>query len=193
HQNAAAATLVALTAWQALVTNAKIQKNQKVLIHAASGGGGHIAVQVANDLGARVVGTSSVWNKDFVLKMGADQHINYHNYNWTDHPTEFDVVLDTTGGENIDHSLKVTNTGGSIISIPTGLNEQITQKAASQGVKAYFILVESSGVDMAKIATLLESGAIKPQIFKTYEFNQIKQAHLQQETGRTVGKLIITT
>jgi len=193
HQNAAAATLVALTAWQALVTNAKIQKNQKVLIHAASGGVGHIAVQIAKHLGATVVGTSSEKNKDFVLKMGADQHINYHNYNWTDHPKEFDVVLDTIGGENIEHSLKVTKKGGSIISIPTGLNEQITQKAASQGVKAYFILVESSGVDMAKIATLLESGVIKPQIFKTYEFNQIKQAHLQQETGRTVGKLIITT
>ena len=192
HEEAAAATLVALTAWQAMVNNANIQKGQKILIHAASGGVGHIAVQIAKYLGATVVGTSSLKNKDFVLDLGADEHIDYRHYDWTAHPREYDFVLDTIGEENIDHSLEVTKEGGSIISIPTGLNEEVTSKAAAKGVRGYFILVESNGDDMAQIAELLEKGIIKPHVFKTYSFNQIQEAHLQQETGRTAGKLIIT-
>lgn len=192
HEEAAATTLVALTAWQALTTNANVQKGQKVLIHAASGGVGHIAVQIAKYLGATVVGTSSSKNKDFVLSIGADAHIDYHDYDWGNHSREFDFVLDTIGGDNIDNSLEVTKEGGSIISIPTGLNEEVTAKAASKGVKGYFILVQSNGDDMGKIAKLLEKGIIKPHISKTYGFDQIQEAHVQQETGRTVGKLIIT-
>jgi len=191
HEEAAAATLVALTAWQALVTNANVQKGQKVLIHAASGGVGHIAVQIAKHLGATTVGTSSAKNRDFVLGLGADGHIDYHGYDWGAHPREFDFVLDTIGGDNIDRSLEVTKEGGSIISIPTGLNEEVTARAAAKGVKGYFILVESDGNDMEKIASLLEKGILKPHIFKTYGFDQIKEAHQQQETGRTVGKIVI--
>lgn len=191
HDEAAATTLVALTAWQALTTNANVQKGQKVLIHAASGGVGHIAVQIAKYLGATVVGTSSSKNKDFVLSIGADAHIDYHDYDWGNHSREFDFVLDTIGGDNIDNSLEVTKEGGSIISIPTGLNEEVTAKAASKGVKGYFILVQSNGDDMGKITKLLEKGIIKPHISKTYGFDQIQEAHVQQETGRTVGKLII--
>ena len=192
HEAAAAATLVALTAWQALVTNANVQRGQKVLIHAASGGVGHIAVQIAKYLGATVVGTSSARNKDFVLDLGADAHIDYNDYEWGDHPKEFDFVLDTIGGDNIDSSLKVTKEGGSIISIPTGLNDEITAKATSKGIKGYFILVQFNGDDMEKIASLLEKEIVTPHIYKTYDFNQIQKAHIQQETGRTVGKLIIT-
>ena len=79
YEEAAAATLVALTAWQALVKNAQVQKGQKVLIHAASGGVGHMAVQIAKYLGATVVGTSSAKNRDYVLGLGADAHIDYQN------------------------------------------------------------------------------------------------------------------
>lgn len=193
HEEAAAATLVALTAWQALVTNANVQKGQKVLIHAASGGVGHIAVQIAKYLGATVVGTSSAKNRDFVLGLGADAHIDYHDYDWAVHPREFDFVLDTIGGDNIDHSLEVTKDGGSIISIPTGLSKEVTVKAASRGVKGYFILVQSNGGDMERIASFLKKEILKPHITKTYGFDQMQEAHLQQETGRTVGKLIITT
>ena len=192
HKEAAAATLVALTAWQALVKNAKVQKGQKVLIHAASGGVGHMAVQIAKYLGAPVVGTSSAKNRDFVMGLGADAHIDYHTYDWKAHPREFDFVLDTIGGNNIDHSLEVTKEGGSIISIPTGLNEEVTSKASSKGVKGYFILVQSNGKDMEAIASLLENGTLKPHISQTFDFDRMQEAHLAQETGRTVGKIIIT-
>ncbi|WP_312789681.1 NADP-dependent oxidoreductase [Sphingobacterium sp.] len=191
-EEAAASTLVALTAYQALVHNANIQKDQNVLVHAAAGGVGHIAVQLAKHLGAKVTGTSSLKNKDFVLGLGADSHIDYHNFDWKNTEEEFDFVLDTIGGENIDNSLEVTKKGGSIISIPTGLNEEVTAKAESKGVKGYFILVKSSGEDMKQIADLLESGAVKPHVSKAFPFEQMREAHLEQETGRTVGKIVVT-
>ncbi|WP_256002756.1 NADP-dependent oxidoreductase [Pedobacter deserti] len=191
HGEAAAATLVALTAWQALVKNAKVQQGQKVLIHAASGGVGHIAVQIAKHLGALVTGTSSAKNKDFVLSLGADEHIDYTDYNWSAHPREYDFVLDTIGGENIDHSLEVTKEGGTLISIPSGLNEQVTDKAKSKGVNGYFFLVQSNGEDMKHIADLLEKGVIKPHVSQTFSFGQMAEAHRQVESGRTVGKAIV--
>jgi len=190
-EEAAASTLVALTAYQALVHNANIQKGQNVLIHAASGGVGHIAVQLAKHLGANVTGTSSAKNKDFVLSLGADAHIDYHGFDWKNAGDQFDFVLDTVGGNNIDHSLEVTKKGGSIISIPTGLNEEVTGKAEAKGVKGYFMMVHSSGEDMKKIAGLLESGAIKPYVSKTFSFEQMREAHLELETGRTVGKIVV--
>jgi len=191
-EEAAASTLVALTAYQALVHNANIQQGQNVLVHAASGGVGHIAVQIAKQLGAKVTGTSSAKNKNFVLSLGADSHIDYHGFDWKSAGSTFAFVLDTIGGDNIDHSLEVTKEGGSIISIPTGLNEQVTSKAESKGVKGYFILVQSSGEDMKQIASLLESGAVKPHVSKIFPFEQMREAHLEQETGRTVGKIVIT-
>lgn len=190
-EEAAASTLVALTAWQALVTNANVQKGQKVLVHAAAGGVGHIAVQIAKQLGAEVTGTSSGRNREFVLGLGADHHIDYQGYDWRAHPDEYDFVLDAIGGDNIDNSLIVTKPGGSIISIPTGLNEAVTAKAATKGVKGYFMLVQSNGDDMKSVAGLLGKGIIRAHVSQTFPFSQMAEAHQSIETGRTVGKIVI--
>jgi NADPH:quinone reductase-like Zn-dependent oxidoreductase len=189
---AAASTLVGLTAWQAMVKRANIQAGERVLVHAAAGGVGHFAVQLAKHLGAEVTGTSSAKNKDFVLSMGADAHIDYQNYDWEKHPGEFDFVLDTIGGNNIDQSILVTTKGGRMISIPTGLSEEVTEKAKAKGVNGYFILVESNAEDMQQIASMLEKGIVKSVVGHTFPFEEMKLAHLQQETGRTVGKIVLT-
>ena len=192
-EEAAVSTLAALTAWQALVVNGKVQKRQNILIHAASGGVGHFAVQLAKHLGATVTGTSSEKNKDFVLGLGVDHYIDYHTYKWSEQKAEYDFVLDTVGGNNIDNSIEVTKSGGTIISIPTGLNEEITDKAKSKGINGYFILVKSNGEHMKELASLLEIGAIKPYISKIFSFDEIREAHLQLESGRTVGKVAVVT
>ncbi len=192
HEEAAAATLAALTAWQVLVSHAKIKATDKVLIHAAAGGVGHYAVQIAKHLGAYVIGTSSAKNKDFVLQLGADQHIDYHNQSLEEATGDIDFVLDAIGGENIDRSLEVIKPGGTIISIPSGLREEVTEKAAKKGIKGYFTMVESNGDDMKQLAILLEKGIIKSHVSKTYEFEQLPEAHLAIESGRTIGKIIIT-
>lgn len=192
HEEAAASTLAALTAWQALVTNANVQAGQKVLIHAAAGGVGHFAVQLAKHLGAHVTGTSSAKNKDFVLELGADAHIDYHNHDWAQNKGEFDFVLDAIGGENIDVSLLATKKGGTIISIPTGLSDEANEKIKAADVNGYFILVKSNGEDMKQLALLLEKEIVKAHVSAVYPFEEMGAAHQHLETGRTTGKVIVT-
>jgi len=192
HEEAAAATLAALTAWQALVSHAKIKATDKILIHAAAGGVGHYAVQIAKHIGAYVVGTSSAKNKDFVMELGADEHIDYTSQRFEEATSAIDFTLDTIGGDNIDRSLEVIKTGGTIISIPSGLNEEVTSKASAKGINGYFILVESNGDDMKQIAALLEKGIIKSHVSKTYPFEQLPEAHSAIESGRTAGKIVVT-
>lgn len=192
YEEAAAATLAALTAYQALVKHAGIKAGQKVLVHAAAGGVGHFAVQIAKHLGAHVTGTSSSRNKDFVLELGADEHIDYRNYSWETATPQFDFVLDTIGGNNIDHSLHVTKAGGTIISIPSGLNEAVTEKAKAKGINGYFFLVTSSGEDMKAIADLLAPGIVKAHVSQSFSFSEMDKAHEQVASGSTRGKVIVT-
>lgn len=191
HREASAATLAALTAWQALVTHARVSAGQKALIHAAAGGVGHFAVQIAKHLGAYVIGTSSAANRNFVLGLGADEHIDYHNYSWQGSPRDIDFCLDAIGGDNIDHSLEVIKEGGTLISIPSGMNETVAEKARAKGVKGYSILVQSSGDDMRKIAALLTAGALRAHISETFAFPEMAGAHLQIASGHTVGKIVV--
>lgn len=192
YEEAAAATLAALTAWQALVNHAKIKATDKVLIHAAAGGVGHYAVQIAKHIGAYVIGTSSAKNKDFVIELGADEHIDYTSQRFEDATEDLDFVLDTIGSDNIDRSLEVIKPGGTIISIPSGLNEEVTAKASAKGINGYFILVASNGDDMKQLAILLEKGIVKSHVGQTYSFEQLPEAHSAIESGRTVGKIVIT-
>ena len=192
HEAAAAATLAALTAWQALVRHAKVQKGQKVLIHAAAGGVGHYAVQIAKHLEAYVIGTSSASNKDFVLSLGADEHIDYKTQALEDTVKEVDFVLDSIGEATIDSSVTVTKKGGTVIFLPGGITDEKLEKLNSGGINCYRILVESNGDDMKQLAELLEKGIIKSHISAVFPFEKIVEAHLQIETGRTVGKIVLT-
>ena len=192
HEEAAAATLAALTAWQALVTHAKVKKGQKVLIHAAAGGVGHYAIQIAKHLGAYVIGTSSAANREFVIGLGADEHIDYKTQRLEDAVKEVDFVLDSIGETTIDASVAVTKKGGTVIFLPGGTTDEKLKTLNSSGVKCYRILVESNGNDMKQLAILLEKGIIKSHVSKVFPFDGITDAHLQIETGKTVGKVVVT-
>lgn len=191
HQEAAGVPLAALTAWQAIV-KAGVKKGDRVLIHAAAGGVGHFAVQMAKHLGAYVVGTSSEKNKDFVLSMGADEHIDYAANPFETQVKNIDFVLDTMGGDYIDRSLEIMNSGGTLISIPSALNTGVEEKSKAKGVNGYATFVQSSGEDMKTIAGLLEKGSLKSHISESYTFDQMAAAHHQIESGRTVGKIVVT-
>ena len=190
HTEAAAACLAALTGWQAL-SLARVIPGWRVLVHAASGGVGHYAVQEAKHLGAYVIGTSSAANKDFVLGLGADEHIDYKAQRLEDAVSNVDFVLDTIGGENIDRSLKVMRQGGTIISIPSGLNGSVVDKARAKGMNGHATYVRSNGDDMRQIASLLDQRALKSFISQVFAFSDMGQAHLQIESGRTRGKIAL--
>jgi NADPH:quinone reductase-like Zn-dependent oxidoreductase len=192
HEEAAAATLTALTAYQGLVSKGKVKAGQRVLVHAAAGGVGHYAVQIARHLGAYVIGTSSAANKDFVLSLGAHEHIDYKAKAFKEGLALVDFVLDTVGGDNIDRSLEVVKRGGTVISIPSGLNEAVSEKAKAKGVNGYFFLVESNGRDMQALAALLEKGILKSHVSSVFDFTQMGEAHTSMESGHTKGKIIVT-
>jgi NADPH:quinone reductase-like Zn-dependent oxidoreductase len=191
HEEAAAATLAALTAWQVLATHANVQPNQKVLIHAAAGGVGHYAVQIAKYLGAYVIGTSSATKKEFVLGLGADLHIDYTTQKFEHIVTDADLVFDTIGGEIFTRSLNAVKKNGLVVSIPTGMSGDIEAAAKAKGVRAKAMLVQSSATDMAIIADLLKSGKIKSHIAHIYPFAKMRAAHAELEKGRTTGKIVV--
>jgi NADPH:quinone reductase-like Zn-dependent oxidoreductase len=191
YPEAAAATLAALTAWQAFSDHGRLRSGQRILIHAAAGGVGHFAVQIAHHIGAYVIGTASVENREFVLGLGADEHIDYKAQRFEDVAKEIDFVLDTVGGDTVDRSLEVVKKGGTIVSIHSGMSEATKEKAKAKGIKVLTMLVQSSGEDMQHIAQLLEDGALRPEVSKTFPLAEMAAAHQQVETGKTRGKVVV--
>lgn len=191
HEEAAAATLAALTAWQAITVHAQLKKGQRILVHAASGGVGHFAVQMAKHIGAYVIGTSSAENKELVLSLGADEHVDYKAVRFEEAVKEVDFVLETIGGENIDRSLEVLKKGGAVISILGTGSEATAKKAEELGVEVRAFLVKSDGADMKIIAGLLQKGEIWSHVDIVFPFAEMGEAHAYVEKGRTRGKVIV--
>ncbi|MGI9536106.1 MAG: NADP-dependent oxidoreductase [Desulfocapsaceae bacterium] len=190
-EEAAATTLAALTALQVL--QPRVKAGDRVLIHAGSGGVGHFAIQIAKNIGATVVATSSAKNRDFVLSLGADEHIDYREQKFEEALTDIDFVLDGMGGEVLENSLKVVKNGGTIVSLPTHVfSEELKAAAEQQNIKLEFVLVTSNGEDMNTLKEQIESGALKPHVSVTFPFNNMAEAHKQIESGRTVGKAVVT-
>jgi NADPH:quinone reductase-like Zn-dependent oxidoreductase len=191
YEQAAGATLAALTAWQVLFGH--IRKGDRVLIHGTSGGVGHYAVQIAKHLGAYVIGTSSGKNKAFSLGMGVDKHIDYTLKDFEKELADIDFVFDTVGGDIMSRSINITRQGGKIVTIPTGnIPQDYLEKATTKSIDLSFVLVKSSGEDMAILADLMQKGILKSHISHTFPFDEMAKAHLQLETGRTVGKIVLT-
>lgn len=192
HQQAAAASMAASTAYQALVDVAGIKKGSKVLIHAASGGVGHFAVQIAKYFGAYVIGISSGKNKEFVLSLGADEHIDYTTENFYEKVQDVDIVIDTLQGKALSDSVDIVKENGIIITLPTPeIPEDIALRARQKKVNIEFMMVQSKKETAEAIAGLLKQEALKPFVYKTFPFEDIALAHLEVETSRVAGKVIV--
>lgn len=190
-EGAAATTLAALTALQVL--QPRIKRGNRILIHAGSGGVGHFAIQIAKHLGAHVVTTSSAKNRDFVISLGADEHIDYREQKFEEVASDIDFVLDGMGGEVLKNSLKVVKDGGGIVSLPTfKFPEEVKAYAEQHNIDVSSVMVQSNGADMNTLKQLVETGSLKPHVSKTFPFAELADAHKQIETGRTVGKAVVT-
>jgi NADPH:quinone reductase-like Zn-dependent oxidoreductase len=192
HVEAAASCLAALTAWQAFHHYGKLRPKDKVLIHAAAGGVGHFAIQIAKYIGAHVISSSSAINRDFVLQLGADEHIDYKTASFEKTLYDIDFVLESIGGENFQKSVSILKPFGSIVTLPSGHTKEDELKAEEKSLHAcYFMSVFSNKDDIESIANLLEQNILKPHISKVFDFDEMHQAHLEIETGRTVGKIVV--
>lgn len=195
HVQAGALPLAALTAYQALVDTADIQPGQRVFIHAAAGGVGHLAVQIAKSRGAYVIGTASAAKHDFLRSIGVDEAIDYHSVDFTEAAKDIDVVLDSISRDTAARarSLAVLRPGGTLVSIlPFPIDPAELADIAARGIRYESLLVEADRAGMQAIADLVETGALRAHIEATFPLAEAAKAHALGETGRTTGKIVLT-
>lgn len=185
---AAALPHVTLTAWQGLIEFADISEGQTVLIHAAAGGVGHVAVQLAKWRGAKVIGTASV-NLPFLEELGVDQAINYSTTAFEDAVKDVDVVLDLLGGETQQRSWKVLKPGGMLLSTVQPPSQEV---ASAHGVRQRMI---GTAPPVRKVLTeasrMVVDGRLKPHISDVLPLQDIRKAHEMIEGRHTRGKIVL--
>lgn len=190
HVAAGALPLAGLTAWQALHDTAALRPGQRVLIHAAAGGVGHLAVQVAKSLGAHVTGTASAANHAMLRDLGADELIDYTTADFTA-IEPVDVVLDPVSGDYSARSLSVLRPGGTLVSLlPFGA--EVPAQAAGHGVRAELMLVEADHQGMTSLGALVTGGRLRPVIAATFPLADAAKAHELGEGRHVAGKLVLT-
>lgn len=211
-EQAASIPLVGLTAWQVLGERAGLQKGQKVLIHAGSGGVGTFAIQLAKHLGATVAATTSTANVELVRSLGADVVIDYKTQDFEKVLSGYDLVLNSLGGDTLQKSLSVLKPGGKLISIsgppdPAFAREQglnwflrlvvrllsfgIRRKARRRRVSYSFLFMRADGAQLAQITSLIEAGVIRPVLDRVVPFEATNEALAHIEAGRSKGKVVV--
>jgi len=188
HIQAATVPVAGLTAWQALFEVAQLTAGQKVLIHAAAGGVGNFAVQLAKAKGAYVIGTASGKNQAFLRELGVDKAVDYQTTRFEDVAHDVDVVLDTIGGDTQERSFKVLKKGGILVSL---VQPPSQESAAKYGVRALFYGAHASSSDLAEIAKLIDNGKVKPVVETVLPLAEARRAHELSESGHGRGKIVL--
>jgi NADPH:quinone reductase-like Zn-dependent oxidoreductase len=186
---AAGLPLVGICAWQALVENIGLSKDQKILIHGGAGGIGSIAIQLANHLGAYVTTTVSTNDKQFVQELGADHIIDYKKENFEDVIHDYDAVLDTVGGETYIRSFKVLKKGGIIVST---LEQPNSESMNQYGIRAIFQFAQVNRERLTKLAQWVDQNNVKVNVDKTFSLDEAAKALDYQKDVHPRGKVVLT-
>ncbi|MDA2545225.1 NADP-dependent oxidoreductase [Bacillus cereus] len=211
-EEAASIPLVGLTSYQALHDIMQLQKGQKILIHAGSGGVGTFAIQLAKIMGATVTTTASEAGANLVTSLGADKIINYKTEKFEDILKNYDAVFDTIGGATLEKSFNIIKSGGNIVSVSgmpnarfgkefgSGFFKTLLFSLASKKLTALekkhnaqysFLFMKPSGDQLRTIANYIEAGEIKPVIDRVFPFEDAQKAMEYSEAGRAKGKIIV--
>lgn len=187
-ENAAAIPLGALTAWQAMFDLANLSSGQRLLITAASGGVGSLAVQLAKAKGAFVIGMASGRNESFVRNLGADEFVDYTKQNFEEVVKDVDVVFDTVGGDTFERAFQTLKKGGFLA---TAVQFPSEEKAQEFGVKAARVYCKPNAEQLAAISELVDKGRLKAHVSTVLPLAEVKKAHQLSESGRTRGKIVL--
>jgi alcohol dehydrogenase len=189
HAEAAGLPLVGVSAWQALVENIGLSKDQKILIHGGAGGIGSIAIQLARYIGAYVATTVSTNDKQFVQELGAGQAIDYKTQNFEDilHD-DYDAVFDTVGGDTYRRSFKVLKKGGIIVSM---LEEPNSELMNQYGIKAIFQFTQINKERLMKLAELVDQNNIRVNVEKKFSLDEAGKALDYQKDVHPRGKIVL--
>ena len=211
-EEAASIPLVGLTSYQALHDIMQLQKGQKILIHAGSGGVGTFAIQLAKIMGATVTTTASEAGANLVTSLGADEIINYKTEKFEDILKNYDAVFDTIGGATLEKSFNIIKSRGNIVSVSgmpnarfgkefgSGFFKTLLFSLASKKLTALekkhnaqysFLFMKPSGDQLRTIANYIEAGKIKPVIDRVFPFEDAQKAMEYSESGRAKGKIIV--
>ncbi len=184
--------LAGLTAWQALVDVAEVGEGTRVLIHAAAGGVGHLAVQIAKGRGAHVIGTAREEKHDLLRELGVDEPIDYTAGPFEGVVSDVDVVLDLVAGEEYGlRSLQTLRTGGLWLCIPADVPDAVAAAAREQSKRALSFLVEPDYAGLESLAALADEGSLRVVIEETFPLAQASEAHRRLEAGRATGKIVL--
>lgn len=189
---AAGLALAGLTGWQCLVDIADVRPGQRVLIHAAAGGVGHLAVQIAKARGAYVIGTASVGKHPLLHDLGIDEAIDYRAEAFERAVEPVDLVLDLIGGDVSVRSMDVLRPEGRLICLPSAAAAAAVAVAAERGLRATGMLAEPDGAGLEHLARLVDERRLRVLVAETFPLERAAQAHRAGELGRTSGKLVLT-
>ena len=194
HEEAASTTLVGGTAWEALVTRARLQPAESVLIHGGAGGVGSIAIQLAKAMGATVYTTCRGRDQTFVRELGADHAIDFTSQDYIKEIADLtgkkgvNVVFDTIGGLTLSQSPHVLRDAGRVVSIVDLATPQNLVAAWGVNAEYHFVFTRQNRGKLVALKTLLESGRVRPVIGARFSLDQIPAAHTALERGEVDGQ-----
>ncbi|WP_372742260.1 NADP-dependent oxidoreductase [Neptunomonas sp.] len=189
---AAGLALAGLTAWQALFDHGRLQAKQRVLILAAAGGVGHLAVQLAKWKGATVIGSASAANHPFVSSLGCDQVIDYKKQKVGEVIQDIDLIIDGVGGQTGIEALSCLKSSGMMITLPSVTKDEVIAAGAAQGLKVLPLRVEPNAAQLCSMAKLNAQQQLQLKIAATYPLEKAADAFNDIASGHTQGKVILT-
>ncbi|WP_396612135.1 NADP-dependent oxidoreductase [Haloferax sp. S1W] len=195
HTEAAGVPMVGQTAFHALFEEAGVDADDRILIHAAAGGVGHMAVQFAADAGLRVIGTASERNEAYLRELGVDEFIDYRNQRFEDEIEPVDVVLDAVGGSVLERSAEVVRPGGVVVTLPEQPPEPLVetlQREYDAEISFFSVTDDAAPSTLQRVTERIDAGAVEPTIRNTYPLSEAQTALEKSATGHVRGKLVLT-
>lgn len=199
HLEVAALTLVGGTAWEALVVRAGLRVGESILIHGGAGGVGHVAIQLAKAMGAKVFTTARAANTEFVQRMGADVVIDYENEDYADAVLRHtgghgvDVVFDTIGGNTLSRSADVLAQLGRVVSIVDIAQPQNLIAAWGRNASYHFVFTRQHRGKLDELGALVARGQLRPHVGAVFTLAEVPRAHalLESPNNGLQGKIAI--
>jgi len=193
HHAAAAVPMAALTARRALFEEADLRGGERVLVHAAAGGVGHFAVQLADHVDAEVVGTASARNASFLADLGVDDFVDYRSRRFEAVVDDVDVVLDCVGGETLARSVDVVAEGGRLVTLPEPPTDAVVERARTErNATVDWFSVEPDAAALAELRDLAVDGVIRPTVSGVWPLSEAGAVHEESASGHVRGKLVLS-
>ncbi len=189
-EEAGALPLAGLTAWQIVVDTLNVQSGDDVLIHGAAGGVGHLAVQIAAARGATVIATARREQTDFLAALGAARTIDYREESFAELVSELDSAIDFHGS-NGEGSLAVLRPGGTLVSVPSGVDPELVAAGEAQSKRVTGFLVEPDPTGLAGLDGLIEDGCLRIEVDRVFDLDEAAAAHRYAESSHGAGKVVL--